>query len=582
MKTQFNSNKFSTKLLINFLLIAITPLIITLIISFFVSYNAIFANSTAVSHEITDYAANEIDRVQHIATEIAQSMLQSSEIQIAMRYDSTDQSTHLITPFHINTSLSLLQRSASSEILDIYCINTDDILYQSNTTARIAENFSDTEWFQQILHSDEPIWFTPHHNSFVTDQDYNPLISYGVPYYDYITGEPNGIILVDINADTVFNNLNHIDSLQSNLYYVLDETNEILFTTDKSDVIIENPTEHFTALSKSNFYYSNPLENHWQVVGVISGGEIAQSTFYQLIWLFVVMLVLSICLAVFISIQRSKQISEPLHTLIESMNSSETASNNETLLIPSSTDEIVTLYRSFNIMINKNNAYIDQIKEEQAALRIANFKALQAQINPHFLYNTLDTITWNIRLQENDKAVSSIMALTRFFRSSLNKGEDVVSLEREFEQVSLYLEIQMYRYEDMLNYTIDYDTSLNLETIPKLSLQPIVENAIYHGIKNKGEFGHIHIGTRLYDDYYIIFVRDDGLGMTEERLAEVEAALNDNTPLTTNTSGGYGTHSVHERIRIYFGDDYGLHFHSKLGEYTEIEIKLPYTSRQAT
>lgn len=294
------------------------------------------------------------------------------------------------------------------------------------------------------------------------------------------------------------------------------------------------------------------------------------------------MLILStiaITLAVIISIKRAKQISEPLHTLVKQMEDSHGTSDSTALLIPSSTDEIIALYKSFNIMINNNNHYIEEIKKEQTNLRIANFKALQAQINPHFLYNTMDTIAWNIRLNENEKAVNSIMALTKFFRSSLRKGEDIIFLNQEFEQVSLYLEIQLFRYADMLDYTIEFDEELDSYVIPKLSLQPIVENAIYHGIKNQDDYGHITIKTKRYDEYYTVLIHDNGLGITPERLEEVNTALRNKTPINTEESGGYGVHNVNERIQIHFGPEYGLQYSSVEGEYTEVEIKLPYMSK---
>lgn len=579
IKSIKNTNKFSTHLLRNFLMMAILPILVTTLISFGICYNAILANSIAASHEITDYAANEINRVQNIAEDIVQSMETSSEIQISMRYTYYNTITQLIAPFHINTSLSLLQQSASTEIVDIYCLNRNGLIYHSTTTSNINNLFVGKSWYQQIITSEEPIWFEPYDTSFITGYDYNTLISYGVANYDYITNEPNGVILIEFNADTIFNNLSNTDAINSNTYYVLNEDNEVLFTTDSNGMEITDSNMYFESLSHSNYYYSNTLDNNWKVVGVISASDIASSALSQLFIAMIILLALAITLAVVISIRRAKQISEPLHTLINQMETTQGETNNAALLIPSSTDEIIALYESFNIMINNSNHYIEEIKKEQTNLRIANFKALQAQINPHFLYNTMDTIAWNIRLNENEKAVNSIMALTKFFRSSLHKGEDIIFLNQEFEQVSLYLEIQLYRYGDMLDYSIDLDPDLQSYTIPKLSLQPIVENAIYHGIKNKDDYGHISVSTKRYNDYYTILIHDNGLGMTLERLDEVNNALFNNLPINTNESGGYGVHNVNERIQIHFGPEYGLKYYSVLGEYTEVVLKLPYIDK---
>lgn len=563
----------------NFLLMAILPTLLSTLIAFIICYNAILNNSIAASHEITDYAANEINRIQDIAEDISQSMETSSEIQISMRYTYYNTVTQLITPFHINTSLSLLQQSASSEIVDIYCLNKNGIIYHSTTTSTFDNVFVGKPWFQKILTSDEAIWFEPYDTSFITGHDYNTLISYGVANYDYITNEPNGVILIEFDADAIFNNLSNTDAISSNTYYVLNEANEILFTTDSNASEIIDSNVYFESLSHSNYYYSSVLDNNWKVVGVISASDIARDALSQLIIAILILSAITITLAIIISIKRARQISEPLHTLVKQMEESHGTSDSTVLLIPSSTDEIIALYKSFNIMINNNIHYIEEIKKEQTNLRIANFKALQAQINPHFLYNTMDTIAWNIRLNENEKAVNSIMALTKFFRSSLRKGEDIIFLNQEFEQVSLYLEIQLFRYADMLDYTIEFDEELDSYVIPKLSLQPIVENAIYHGIKNQDDYGHITIKTKRYEEYYTVLIHDNGLGITPERLEEVNAALRNNTPINTEESGGYGVHNVNERIQIHFGPEYGLQYSSVEGEYTEVEIKLPYMSK---
>ena len=571
-----NSKKFSTRLLINFLSMAILPLVVTAFIAFMVCYSAILSNSIAISHEITDYAANEINRTQDIAEDIATSMLSSSEIQLAMRYQSYDSDMHLITPFHINTSLSLLQQSSSSEIMDIYCLNKNGISYHSNTTSSIEGVFTNTLWYQKILKSNGPLWFEPHDTAYVTGQNYNKLMSYGIAYSDYITNEPNGIILIDINADNVFNNLKNSDSLNSNQYYVLDEQDEILFSTNWTEGNIADPNTYLKEAQKnSKYYYSHKLDNNWKVVGVISGNNIAKDALIQLSIVLVLVLIIATTIAVVISIRRARQISEPLHTLIKNMNEIHGEIENTVLLIPSSTDEIVALYESFNIMIINSNKYIKQIKYEQGQLRMANFKALQAQINPHFLYNTMDTIAWNIRLNEKEKAVNAIMALTKFFRASLRKGNDIITIEQEMEQVTLYLQIQMFRYDDVLDYTIDFDPDIRQCILPKLIIQPIVENAIYHGIKNQSNYGHIDIRTIKYSNYYCIIVEDDGLGMEPSRLQEINNLLQHNIPLTSETSSGYGISNVNERIKIYFGDDYGISYESKLKAYTRVTIKLP-------
>ncbi|WP_034446403.1 sensor histidine kinase [Butyrivibrio sp. AE2032] len=217
----------------------------------------------------------------------------------------------------------------------------------------------------------------------------------------------------------------------------------------------------------------------------------------------------------------------------------------------------------------------EQVTREQKALRKAEFELLQAQINPHFLYNTLDAIVWSAEAGNQKQVVKMVGSLSEFFRSSLNKGKETVTVREELSHVRSYLEIQQIRYQDILSYGIDVPESLFTYGIPKITVQPVVENALYHGIKNRRGGGKITVsGYEDEDDYYII-VEDDGMGMTQERLKEVTDSLSG----SGNDDGKiYGLYNVNERIRLEYGDDYGLKVESVYGEGSTITIHLPKNS----
>ncbi|SCX97958.1 sensor histidine kinase [Butyrivibrio sp. INlla14] len=214
----------------------------------------------------------------------------------------------------------------------------------------------------------------------------------------------------------------------------------------------------------------------------------------------------------------------------------------------------------------------DQVKEEQKQLRKAEFELLQAQINPHFLYNTLDAIVWSAEAGNQKQVVSMVGSLSEFFRASLNKGKEIVTIREELQHVTSYLEIQQVRYQDILTYEINVAKDIYDYCIPKITIQPIVENALYHGIKNRRGGGKITITGVENKDELTIQVHDDGAGMDEERLKEVREGIIKNNPDKTAI---YGLYNVNERIRLNFGDEYGITVDSKLGKGTDVVIHLP-------
>ena len=214
----------------------------------------------------------------------------------------------------------------------------------------------------------------------------------------------------------------------------------------------------------------------------------------------------------------------------------------------------------------------EQVKKEQKQLRKAEFEVLQAQINPHFLYNTLDAIVWSAEAGNQRQVVKMVGSLSDFFRSSLNKGKEVVTIKEEIQHVRSYLEIQQIRYQDILTYEINVQEELYPYHIPKITIQPIIENALYHGIKNKRGGGKITVSDNLYEDKFEIIVSDNGMGMEEDRLKAVRSSLSHEKP---EHSAIYGMYNVNERIKLEFGEEYGLSVESKYGEGTVVTITLP-------
>ena len=237
--------------------------------------------------------------------------------------------------------------------------------------------------------------------------------------------------------------------------------------------------------------------------------------------------------------------------------------------VRSDTYEIRTLSESMEQMIVRLNAQIEQTTQKQASLRRAELALLQAQINPHFLYNTLDTIIWLIEAGKTLEAEEMVSNLSSFFRHSLSRGEDVITLKEEEGHVRSYLQIQQARYKDVMRYSIDIDPGLQQARIPKLTLQPLVENALYHGVKLKRALGCISVTGRAEGGDILLRVADDGVGMTPERLEQLRSSRDSGERV------GFGLATVDERLRLLFGPDYGLSIASREGEGTTVTVRIP-------
>lgn len=336
--------------------------------------------------------------------------------------------------------------------------------------------------------------------------------------------------------------------------------------------------------------YKGKVEiNNWRIYILKSKAELLERV-GQLRNLIVGMSAIMIGLCLVLATFLSRQLTSSLQQLALQMDSMREGNLDARYDYPYN-DEIGSLAKTFNYMadqieesIVKQEEYIALLKEErdfveyvQKQKRKAEIQALQAQINPHFLYNTLNTITW----MAADKGIDEIRILSnslgKFFRISLSRGAEAITVRDEIEHVKSYLNIQEVRYSEIMNYHIDVPEELMQYKILKLVLQPLVENSIYHGIKEKGTKSHIWIRAEIMRDSseqeYIQFkVEDDGVGITSTKLSYINETLKNGM---TDNQDGYGIFNVNERIKLYYGEKFGLHFESKEGNWTKAILTVP-------
>ncbi|SNU08076.1 two-component system, sensor histidine kinase YesM [Lachnospiraceae bacterium] len=302
--------------------------------------------------------------------------------------------------------------------------------------------------------------------------------------------------------------------------------------------------------------------------------QVAKSLLSTVRWL-VIFLIVIIAFIYIISKRLSQRITEPITDLCE-MTEKFAGGDFTVSYHTDRTDEMSTLAESFNSMVKEIETLIDDIHKEQENAKDAELRLLQEQINPHFLYNTLDAIIWMTESGENQKAIQVIQELSSFFRISLSKGQSEITINNEKEHVKSYLEIQRYRYQDIMDYELHFDEDILDYHIQKLTLQPIVENALYHGIKNKRGKGLIEV-YGMKDGSDIVFkVKDNGIGMNEEELERLRKLIsNVDAAVYDSEKSGFGMANVEKRIEMLYGRGYGMKVDSTYMEGTTVTVRIP-------
>ncbi len=309
-------------------------------------------------------------------------------------------------------------------------------------------------------------------------------------------------------------------------------------------------------------------------------GKIPVEQFYkEAIYIAVVMAVLVfmfVLMSVFVVSHLIERNYQPMKKVVESMEKMVSGDLSTRLPLDDSGVDFLLLTEGFNDMMDTIDRLINEVKTEHDQKEQIRFNALQSQIKPHFLYNTLDSIHWSAAADGNKEVSRLVKALASYYRLCLSKGEDIISLGLECEQVTSYMDIQNIRYNQMVTFTTTIPIELSNQKIPKMTLQPLVENAIYHGIRIKeNKTGCIEITAKREEDRVIVMVGDDGRGANQEDLKKINEAL-----MSDGVAYGYGLQNVNKRIKLLYGNHYGLMFHSNRSGGITVEVHLPNMTQE--
>ena len=479
---------------------------------------------------------------------------------------------------------------AREDISDILLIRMDRILLSSDADARINPwtSIQDKDWFFSAVEAENRTVVSSSYVQNLIWGRYSWVVSLSKGILSLDNGRLKGILLVDLKFNRIKELCESLVIGQKGYNFILDREGNYVFHPTQQLVysnIRTEPLEGILALledeeesvyQEDDRYYmveSSPLTG-WHMVSVIYESDIitewkSVQLIYTLIGLFLFMIVGLATNRV------SSGITKPVRRLQEIMQTVETGEFRAVGDIRA-TDEIRELAREYDIMVGRLRELMEANIREQEQKRKSDLKALQAQINPHFLYNTLDSIIWMGEMGQSEEVVQMTSALSKLFRISISKGSELIPVQTELDHVRAYLTIQEMRYQDKFKYEIDMEPDILDMIMLKITLQPLVENAIYHGIKEADYQGLITIRGERVDDEIHMEVRDNGIGMDEEKLDQLRNGLEGSADERFRLNRqGLGVRNVHERIRLYFGKQYGLVISSRPGEGTSISVRFP-------
>ena len=376
--------------------------------------------------------------------------------------------------------------------------------------------------------------------------------------------------------------------LTGSVSYIINDRNAVVATSDSSlsgIYLLDYDTIENSFMSSNNFIERNILDTTvyagfynikqpgWFMVTVLpSGPLITQSNtiMIQYILMYLGFLIFALFLAHFMSHSITNRISSVIHQMSKVRKGTLSPMSS-----PQYHDEIGDLIDTYNYMTRK----MDQLMTEQAKaaeeLRIAEFHTLQAQINPHFLYNTMDMINWLAQQGRTDEVSLAVQKLSRFYKLTLSRKQSISTIASEAEHVSIYLQIQNMRYHDSISFVADIPDELMEYQIPKLTLQPIIENSVLHGIlETPSKTGTIVLTGWLEDSDIVLLISDDGVGIPPEKLRTL--LLENSYGITSASSGtNIAVYNTHRRLQILYGEKYGLKYSSEFGKGTDVELRIP-------
>ncbi|MCI9155553.1 MAG: sensor histidine kinase [Lawsonibacter sp.] len=452
---------------------------------------------------------------------------------------------------------------------------------------------SHSDWFQAASRNMENLHFsTPHVQNIFGDPDYPYRWVVSLSHYVQLTRDgvtEGGVLLVDMSFSGIEQVCRDVSLANGGYLYLIDKDGELIYHP-RQQLIYAGLLEE-NNLTAAGYRDGSHLETFqgqsrqvtvktvgytgWKLVGVAPAASWLTSS--PSLFLFgLALLLFAIFLMAFLNFLISARIADPIRRLEQSIKELESGREN-VVIEEGGCYEVQHLSRSVRSMVSTMRHLMDDIIQQEGQKRRSELEVLQSQINPHFLYNTLDSVIWMVESGQQAEAIQMVTSLARLFRISLSKGKSIIPLSDELEHARHYMNIQQIRYQNKFTTQIEAQPETQGLYTLKLIVQPILENAIYHGMASAEDDGHIRVAAYLEGKDLVIDVEDNGLGMRPEVASSL---LDPNRPQERGSGSGIGVRNVHQRIRLTFGQSYGLTILSEPDEGTLVRIRLPAFTRE--
>ena len=542
---------------------------------------SIFENSSQYTQTIIQQMNQNIDSYIDYMENIAYLISSNEDVQDYLFSDEIDSEGRYRILKQFETILD-----SRSDIRNVGIISKSGRMLINNGSKSVNHdlNINTQEWYTQALNSPEGATLTSSHVQHIISGERPWVITLSRGIRDRSgSGEKEGVFFIDLNYSAISGLCDQSTVGTKGYAFILDAKGNIVYHPQQQQLYNELQTENISLIMDTDedtvltgtgnngklYSISRSDKTGWTVVDCTNVRELLSKS-RQAQSIYVLTAVVLVIVALLFSRFMARSITLPIQKLRDSMKKVQEGDFSVSDVVVDSRNEIGSLTKSFDVMTRRIQELMEQNVHEQEQKRKSELKALQSQINPHFLYNTLDSIIWMAEGKKNEEVVLMTASLARLLRQSISNEDEVVPIANEVEYARGYLTIQKMRYKDKLEFQIDVDPSILHIPLIKLVLQPIIENAIYHGLKYKESKGLLIIKGFPKDGNAVLQVIDDGVGMDEETLAHIYDRHKVNYH-----SNGVGVYNVQKRLKLYYGEDYGIAYESTPGKGTTATITIP-------
>ena len=542
---------------------------------------SIFENSSEYTHTIIQQMNQNIDSYIDYMENIAYLISSNEDVQDYLFDEKIDNEGRYRI---LNQFQTILDSRSDIRNVGIISKNGRMLINDGSKSVNQDLDLNTQEWYATALEKPNGPILTSSHVQHIISGERPWVITLSRGIRDRSgSGEKEGVFFIDLNYSAISGLCDQSTVGTKGYAFILDAKGNIVYHPQQQQLYNELQTENISLIMDTDedtvltgtgndgklYSISRSEKTGWTVVDCTNVKELLSKS-RQAQSVYVLTAIILVIVALLFSRFMARSITLPIQKLRDSMKKVQEGDFSVSDVVVDSKNEIGSLTKSFDVMTHRIHELMEQNVHEQEEKRKSELKALQSQINPHFLYNTLDSIIWMAEGKKNEEVVLMTASLARLLRQSISNEDEVVPIANEVEYARGYLTIQKMRYKDKLEFQIDVDSSILYIPLIKLVLQPIIENAIYHGLKYKESKGLLIVRGFMKDGNAVLQVIDDGVGMDEETLAHIYDKHKVNYH-----SNGVGVYNVQKRLKLYYGDDYGITYESEKGKGTTATITIP-------